>query len=280
MMLLDGKQVKKEILEELKSELLELSRPLGLTVIQVGDDPASKVYVGQKEKMALELGYNFNHIKLDESTTEEELLSIIDEINQDELVDGLLVQMPLPKHIDAKKVQNRIDPYKDVDGLCDINAGKLMHNVDTLVPCTPYGIMDILEYYGVEVSGKNVVVIGRSDLVGKPIAQLMTNNNATVTICHSKTNNLKEYTTMADILVVAIGKPNFITGDMIKENAVIIDVGINRVDGKLVGDVDFQSAYEIASAITPVPGGVGQMTVAELGRNVLKAHKLTLSKEK
>lgn len=280
MMLLDGKQVKKEILEELKKELLELSRPLGLTVIQVGDDPASKVYVGQKEKMALELGYNFNHIKLDESTTEEELLSIIDEINQDELVDGLLVQMPLPKHIDAKKVQNRIDPYKDVDGLCDINAGKLMHNVDTLVPCTPYGIMDMLEYYGVEVSGKNVVVIGRSDLVGKPIAQLMTNNNATVTICHSKTNNLKEYTTMADILVVAIGKPNFITGDMIKENAVIIDVGINRVDGKLVGDVDFQSAYEIASAITPVPGGVGQMTVAELGRNVLKAHKLTLSKEK
>lgn len=280
MMLLDGKQVKKEILEELKSELLELSRPLGLTVIQVGDDPASKVYVGQKEKMALELGYNFNHIKLDESTTEEELLNIIDEINQDELVDGLLVQMPLPKHIDAKKVQNRIDPYKDVDGLCDINAGKLMHNVDTLVPCTPYGIMDMLEYYGVEVSGKNVVVIGRSDLVGKPIAQLMTNNNATVTICHSKTNNLKEYTTMADILVVAIGKPNFITGDMIKENAVIIDVGINRVDGKLVGDVDFQSAYEIASAITPVPGGVGQMTVAELGRNVLKAHKLTLSKEK
>lgn len=280
MMLLDGKQVKKEILEELKSELLELSRPLGLTVIQVGDDPASKVYVGQKEKMALELGYNFNHIKLDESTTEEELLNIIDEINQDELVDGLLVQMPLPKHIDAKKVQNRIDPYKDVDGLCDINAGKLMHNVDTLVPCTPYGIMDMLEYYGVEVSGKNVVVIGRSDLVGKPIAQLMTNNNATVTICHSKTNNLKEYTTMADILVVAIGKPNFITGDMIKENAVIIDVGINRIDGKLVGDVDFQSAYEIASAITPVPGGVGQMTVAELGRNVLKAHKLTLSKEK
>ena len=280
MMLLDGKQVKKEILEELKKELLELSRPLGLTVIQVGDDPASKVYVGQKEKMALELGYNFNHIKLDESTTEEELLNIIDEINQDELVDGLLVQMPLPKHIDAKKVQNRIDPYKDVDGLCDINAGKLMHNVDTLVPCTPYGIMDMLEYYGVEVSGKNVVVIGRSDLVGKPIAQLMTNNNATVTICHSKTNNLKEYTTMADILVVAIGKPNFITGDMIKENAVIIDVGINRVDGKLVGDVDFQSAYEIASAITPVPGGVGQMTVAELGRNVLKAHKLTLSKEK
>ena len=280
MMLLDGKQVKKEILESLKEELLELSRPLGLTVIQVGEDPASKVYVGQKEKMALELGYNFNHIKLDENITEEELLKIIDEINEDELVDGLLVQMPLPKHIDAKKVQNRISPYKDVDGLCDVNAGKLMHNVDTLVPCTPYGIMDMLEHYGIEVEGKNVVVIGRSDLVGKPIAQLMQNANATVTVCHSRTRNLSDYTKMADILIVAIGKANFITGDMIKENAVVVDVGINRVDGKLVGDVDFASTQEIASFITPVPGGVGQMTVAELGRNVLKAHRLMITKEK
>lgn len=280
MMLLDGKQVKKEILESLKEELLEISRPLGLTVIQVGEDPASKVYVGQKEKMALELGYNFNHVKLDENITEEELLKIIDEINEDELVDGLLVQMPLPKHIDAKKVQNRINPYKDVDGLCDVNAGKLMHNVDTLVPCTPYGIMDMLEHYGIEVEGKNVVVIGRSDLVGKPIAQLMQNANATVTVCHSKTRNLSDYTKMADILIVAIGKANFITGDMIKENAIVVDVGINRVDGKLVGDVDFASTQEIASFITPVPGGVGQMTVAELGRNVLKAHRLMITKEK
>lgn len=279
-MLLDGKTVKKELLEKLKEELLTLPRQLGLTVIQVGEDPASKVYVGQKEKMALEVGYNFNHVKLDENVTEEELLKVIDELNDDELVDGILVQMPLPKHLDAKKIQNRVDPFKDVDGLCDINAGKLMHNVDTLVPCTPYGIMSMLEHYEIDVTGKNVVVIGRSDLVGKPIAQLMQNANATVTVCHSKTANLTEYTKMADILVVAIGKANFITGDMIKENAVVIDVGINRVDGKLVGDVDFTSAEEIASYITPVPGGVGQMTVAELGRNVLKAHKLALTKEK
>lgn len=279
-MLLDGKTVKKELLEKLKEELLTLPRQLGLTVIQVGEDPASKVYVGQKEKMALEVGYNFNHVKLDENVTEEELLKVIDELNADELVDGILVQMPLPKHLDAKKIQNRVDPFKDVDGLCDINAGKLMHNVDTLVPCTPYGIMSMLEHYEIDVTGKNVVVIGRSDLVGKPIAQLMQNANATVTVCHSKTANLTEYTKMADILVVAIGKANFITGDMIKENAVVIDVGINRVDGKLVGDVDFTSAEEIASYITPVPGGVGQMTVAELGRNVLKAHKLALTKEK
>lgn len=279
-MLLDGKIVKKELLEKLKEELLTLPRQLGLTVIQVGEDPASKVYVGQKEKMALEVGYNFNHVKLDENVTEEELLKVIDELNADELVDGILVQMPLPKRLDAKKIQNRVDPFKDVDGLCDINAGKLMHNVDTLVPCTPYGIMSMLEHYEIDVTGKNVVVIGRSDLVGKPIAQLMQNANATVTVCHSKTANLTEYTKMADILVVAIGKANFITGDMIKENAVVIDVGINRVDGKLVGDVDFTSAEEIASYITPVPGGVGQMTVAELGRNVLKAHKLALTKEK
>ena len=279
-MLLDGKTVKKELLEKLKEELLTLPRQLGLTVIQVGEDPASKVYVGQKEKMALEVGYNFNHVKLDENVTEEELLKVIDELNADELVDGILVQMPLPKHLDAKKIQNRVDPFKDVDGLCDINAGKLMHNVDTLVPCTPYGIMSMLEHYEIDVTGKNVVVIGRSDLVGKPIAQLMQNANATVTVCHSKTANLAEYTKMADILVVAIGKANFITGDMIKENAVVVDVGINRVDGKLVGDVDFTSAEEIASYITPVPGGVGQMTVAELGRNVLKAHKLALTKEK
>ena len=279
-MLLDGKTVKKELLEKLKEELLTLPRQLGLTLIQVGEDPASNVYVGQKEKMALEVGYNFNHVKLDENVTEEELLKVIDELNADELVDGILVQMPLPKHLDAKKIQNRVDPFKDVDGLCDINAGKLMHNVDTLVPCTPYGIMSMLEHYEIDVTGKNVVVIGRSDLVGKPIAQLMQNANATVTVCHSKTANLAEYTKMADILVVAIGKANFITGDMIKENAVVIDVGINRVDGKLVGDVDFTSAEEIASYITPVPGGVGQMTVAELGRNVLKAHKLALTKEK
>ena len=189
MELLDGKKVKLEILEELKKELSNYERKLGLVVIEVGDDPASLVYVGQKAKMASELDYNFNHIKLDENVSEEEILKIIDELNNDDMVDGILVQMPLPKHLDAKKIQNSIDPYKDVDGLSDVNAGKLMHGVDTLIPCTPYGVMDILKYYNIDVEGKHVVIVGRSDLVGKPLASLMTNNNATVTVCHSKTKD-------------------------------------------------------------------------------------------
>lgn len=274
MELLDGKKVKLEILEDLKKELSNYERKLGLVVIEVGDDPASLVYVGQKAKMASELDYNFNHIKLDENVSEEEILKIIDKLNNDDMVDGILVQMPLPKHLDAKKIQNSIDPYKDVDGLSDVNAGKLMHGVDTLIPCTPYGVMDILKYYNIDVEGKHVVIVGRSDLVGKPLASLMTNNNATVTVCHSKTKDLIKYTKEADILIAAVGKKGLITGDMIKENAVVIDVGINRVDGKLYGDVDFETAKEKVSFITPVPGGVGQMTVAELAKNVVKAYTL------
>ena len=274
MELLDGKKVKLEILEDLKKELSNYERKLGLVVIEVGYDPASLVYVGQKAKMASELDYNFNHIKLDENVSEEEILKIIDELNNDDMVDGILVQMPLPKHLDAKKIQNSIDPYKDVDGLSDVNAGKLMHGVDTLIPCTPYGVMDILKYYNIDVEGKHVVIVGRSDLVGKPLASLMTNNNATVTICHSKTKDLIKHTKEADILIAAVGKKGLITGDMIKENAVVIDVGINRVDGKLYGDVDFETAKEKVSFITPVPGGVGQMTVAELAKNVVKAYTL------
>ena len=181
--------------------------------------------------------------------------------------------MPLPKQLNSKKIQNLIDQYKDVDGLSDINSGMLTHNVDTLVPCTPKGIMDILEYYNISVSGKNVVIVGRSDLVGKPLASLMLNANATVTICHSKTVNLGEFTKNADILVAAVGKASLITKDMVKENSVVIDVGINRVNDKLCGDVDFDGVIDKVSYITPVPGGVGQMTVAELGKNVLKAYK-------
>ena len=245
MILLDGKQVKQEILEGLKEELGKLSRPLGLTVIQVGEDPASKVYVGQKEKMALEVGYNFNHINLPEDITEEELLKVIDDVNNDETVDGILVQMPLPKHIDSKKVQNRIDPNKDVDGLCDINAGKLVHGVDSLVPCTPYGIMDILKHYDIDVSGKNVVVIGRSNIVGKPQALLLLEKNATVTVAHSRTVDLASVTREADVLVVAVGRAKFVTADMVKEDAVVVDVGMNRDEnGKLCGDVDFENVKE------------------------------------
>lgn len=273
MELLDGKVVKKKILEELKEEVLKLKRKPGLVVIQVGDDPASKVYVGQKEKMANSVGYNFQHIKFASDIEENVIEDKIKELNNDDNVDGILVQMPLPKQLDSKKIQNMIDQYKDVDGLSDINSGMLTHNVDTLVPCTPKGIMDILEYYNIPVSGKNVVVVGRSDLVGKPLASLMLNANATVTICHSKTVNLGEFTSKADILIAAVGKAGLITKDMVKDNSVVIDVGINRVNDKLCGDVDFDNVVDKVSYITPVPGGVGQMTVAELGKNVLKAYK-------
>lgn len=278
MELLDGKRVKLEILNNLKKDIDKLERKLGLVVIQVGDDPASQVYVNQKKKMAETLGINFYHISYPDNIDEAALLCIIDDLNGRDCIDGILVQMPLPKHLDSKKIQNAISPYKDVDGLTDINMGKLAHNVDSLVPCTPQGIMDLLDNYNISVSGKNVTIIGRSDLVGKPLQSLMTNNDATVTLCHSKTENLKLYTTLSDILVVAVGRPKLIKEDFIKDKAVIIDVGINRTSDGLVGDVDFDSVKEKASFITPVPGGVGQMTVAELGKNTYKAY--CLRKEK
>ena len=275
MELLDGKKVKKEKLEQLKEELLKLQEQVGLAVIQIGEDPASCVYVRQKEKMAESLGYYFEHIKLDENVEESDVLNLIDRLNENDKIDGILVQMPIPKHLDSKKIQNRVDYLKDVDGLTDINAGRLMHNQESLVPCTPMGIMTLLEYYGIDISGKNVTIVGRSDLVGKPLAQLMINNNATVTLCHSKTNNLSMHTKNADILVAAIGHPNMIKKEDVKEGAVIIDVGINRLsDGTLCGDVDFEDVKDKASYITPVPGGVGQMTVYELGNNTYKAKKL------
>ena len=256
-------ELTKPELEELKEKLTKLDRSLGLVVIQVGNDPASNVYVRQKNKMAENLGYNFNHIKL----------------NNNDLVDGILVQMPIPKSLDTKKIQNAIMPDKDVDGLTDINMGRLVHNRESLVPCTPIGIIDLLDYYNIPIEGKNVVIIGRSDLVGKPMATLMTNRNATVTLCHSKTSNLEFYTKSADILVAAIGIPKYIKENMVKEGAVIIDVGINRMeDNSLCGDVDFDNVKDKVSYITPVPGGVGQMTVAELAVNTYKAHMLRKSK--
>lgn len=275
MIILDGKKLKKEKLEKLKGKIEELDKQLGLRVIQVGNDPASNNYVTQKEKMASTLGYDFEHIKKENDITEEELLKLIDELNKDDKVDGIIVQMPLPNHINSHNVQNRILPNKDVDGLTDINSGLLTHGKDCLVPCTPMGIMNILAEYNIDLEGKTAVVVGRSDLVGKPMSSLLLNNNATVIMCHSKTKDLKKYTTMADILVVAVGKPNFITSDMIKENAVVIDVGINYINGNSCGDVDFNDVAPKCSYITPVPGGVGQMTVAELGENVYKAYQLT-----
>lgn len=279
MKLLDGKKVKLEVLENLKQELLKIEKKLGLAVIQIGNDPASNVYVSQKEKMAKNLNYNFKHINLSEDVEEFVVLDIIDSLNNDNEIDGILVQMPIPGHLNSKIIQNKIDPLKDVDGLNDINMGKLVHNIDSLVPCTPMGIIDLLRYYNIELAGKNVTIVGRSDLVGRPLASLMTNNDATVTLCHSKTINLRDYTRLADILVVAVGKPNLIKKEDIKDDAIVVDVGINRLDnGTLCGDVDFDDVKDKVSYITPVPGGVGQMTVAELGKNVYKAY--TLKKQK
>ena len=275
MILLDGRVVKQKVLEELKEITSKLDTKLGLAVIQVGEDEASKVYVRQKEKMANELGFNFIHKKLNENVTQEELLNEIDKLNEDKNVHGILVQMPIPKHLNAKVVQNRILPYKDVDGLTDINAGKLIHNKDGLVPCTPQGIVDLLKEYNIELEGKNVVIVGRSDLVGKPLAALMINNNATVTLCHSKTKNLSDITKNADIVVMAVGKAKLLKSEDIKNDAVIVDVGINRMeDGSLCGDVDFEGVKDKVSYITPVPGGVGQMSVAELAMNTYKAYLL------
>lgn len=275
MKLLDGKIVKKEVLSNLEKEVSKLERPLGLTVIQVGEDPASTVYVRQKSKMADSLGFKFNHIKLNDNISEEELLEVIDKLNKDDSVDGVLVQMPIPKHLNAKVIQNAISPLKDVDGLTDINMGRLAHNEESLVPCTPLGIMDLLEYYKIPVEGRNVVIVGRSDLVGKPMMNLMINANATVTLCHSKTQDLSKITKKADILIAAIGKAKFIKDTDVKKGVVVVDVGINRLDdGSLCGDVDFEAVSKKASYITPVPGGVGQMTVAELGRNTYKAYLL------
>ena len=274
MILLDGKRIKEERFDELKKEISLLKRKPGIAVIQVGNDSASNVYVKSKEKFGKELGCIFNHIKFDENTSEEDILKKIDELNIDSNIDGILVQMPIPKHLNSSVIQNRIIHNKDIDGLTDINAGLLFHNKDSFIPCTPKGIMEMLKYYNIDISGKHVVIVGRSELVGRPLMSLMLNNNATVSICHSFTHDLKSITRMADILVVAVGKKNIIDSSMIKEDCIVIDVGINRDNGKLYGDVDFESVKDKCSYITPVPGGVGQTTVLSLYQNLLKAYRL------
>jgi len=273
-MILDGKHIKSIILDELKEEVKSLSVKPKLVVVQVGNDEASNVYIKQKNNMCNYIGYDFEHIKLDSDVTTEILLEVIDKLNDDMNVTGILVQLPLPMGIDTDMVVNAISPLKDVDGLTDLNNGMLFHNKDALYSCTPYGVMELLDRYNISVSGKNVVIVGRSDLVGKPMGVMMLNNDATVTICHSKTKNLSEYTKKADILVVAVGRSNFITSDMVSEGAVVIDVGISRLADGLCGDVDFESVKDKCSYITPVPGGVGPMTVAMLGKNILKAYKI------
>mgnify|MGYP001005277124 CR=1 FL=1 len=245
-----------------------------LSVILVGNDPGSVSYVTGKAKASEEVGILNETIRLDASTTEAELLRKIDELNADSSVDGILVQLPLPKHIDTNKILETISPEKDVDGFAAINVGKLASGLDGFVPCTPLGIMEIFKAYDINLEGKNAVVIGRSNIVGKPMANLLLNANATVTVTHSKTRNLKEICADADILVAAIGRADFVTADMVKEGAVVIDVGINRMDdGKLKGDVKFDEVAPKCSFITPVPGGVGPMTIAMLLSNTIKSAK-------
>ena len=273
-MILDGKKIKNIILDELREEVLKLSIKPKLVVIQVGNNEASNVYIKQKSNMCNYVGYNFEHIKLDENIEIDDLLNVIDKLNNDVGVNGILVQLPLPNHIDSKIVVNTVSPFKDVDGLTDLNNGKLFHNKNGLYSCTPYGVMELLSRYNISVSGKHVVIVGRSDLVGKPMAMMMLNKDATVSVCHSKTENLSKFTKMADILVVAVGKPNFITGDMVNDDTVVVDVGISRTEDGLCGDVDFESLKDKVKYITPVPGGVGPMTVAMLAKNILKAYNM------
>ncbi len=244
----------------------------GLAVIIVGDDPASRVYVNNKKKACEQIGVYSEEYALPEETSEEELLALIEKLNNDKKINGILVQLPVPEHINEETIINAIKPEKDVDAFHPVNVGKIMVGNFDFVPCTPAGVMELIKESGISVEGKECVIVGRSNIVGKPQAMLLLHQNGTVTICHSRTKNLKEKTLQADILVAAVGIPEFIKGDMIKPGAVVIDVGINRVaDKKLVGDVEFESAEKVASAITPVPGGVGPMTIAMLMKNTVKA---------
>ncbi len=270
---IDGKIISTKIKEELKAEIKTYMIKPCLAVIQIGNDEASNVYISAKQKACSEVGIYLKHIKFDEDSREIEIINKIIELNNDEYVHGILLQLPIPEKFNEEKLINYISRNKDVDGLTDINVGKLINNKKCLVSCTPQGIIKLLEESGVSITGKNVVIVGRSKLVGKPLISLFLNNDATVTVCHSKTNNLKEFTKNADILVVAVGKKHLITEDMVKKDSVVIDVGINRIDGKLYGDVDYENVKNKVSLITPVPGGVGPMTVAMLLCNVNTVYK-------
>lgn len=275
--IIDGKKVSSEILQRIAREVGELKSKYnkipGLAVVLVGEDPASTIYVRNKNKQCREIGFmSFEHT-LPASTEENQLLELIDQLNQNDAVNGILVQLPLPKQIDCQRVLETIDPKKDVDGFHPINMGRLVRGGDGLFPCTPLGVIELFDYYKIDIEGKHAVVLGRSNIVGKPLALLLLRRNATVTLCHSRTRNLPEHARSADLLIAAIGKAGFVIPEMVRPGAVVIDVGINRVNGKLKGDVDFDSVAEKASYITPVPGGVGPMTIAMLMSNSLKAFK-------
>lgn len=275
--LIDGKVISAAVKDEVAAEVKALKEQgviPGLAVIIVGEDPASKVYVANKEKACEQLGMASFKYALPENTSEEELLALIKELNADSKVSGILCQLPLPRHLDEELIINSILPEKDVDAFHPHNVGKIMIGNYDFLPCTPAGIMEMLKYENIDIEGKECVVIGRSNIVGKPMSMLLLHKNGTVTVCHSRTKNLKEVCRRADILVAAVGRANFVTADMVKEGAVVIDVGINRLDnGKLCGDVNFAEVEPIASYITPVPGGVGPMTIATLMKNTLTAAK-------
>lgn len=282
MNLIDGKEISNLIKEEIKQEIqelkLEYERVPGLAVVIVGDDPASKVYVNSKVKTCEQLGIYSEKYIFSNDISQDSLLELIQKLNTDININGVLVQLPLPKHIDAKLVIDAIIPSKDVDGFNAENIGKvLIGESNTFKSCTPYGVIELLKRYNLPIIGQDVVIVGRSNIVGKPLAAMFINESATVTVCHSKTKNLKEKVKNADIVVAALGIPNFVTMDMVKEDAIVIDVGINRLEnGKLCGDVDFENVSKIASYITPVPGGVGPMTIAMLMKNTLVSFKKTL----
>lgn len=275
--IIDGKALARKIRMELKEEVEKLKKKNifpKLAVIMVGEDKASKVYVRNKSKACEEIGVEYEEFLLKDDTKMEDLLNLIEELNNRPDINGILLQSPIPKHLDINKAFNKIDYRKDVDGFNPVNVGKLVIGEDCFISCTPFGVMKMLEEYGIEIEGKNAVVVGRSNIVGKPLAQCLLKKNATVTICHSRTKNIHEITNNADIVVAALGKPKYIKENMVKEGAVVIDIGINRGDdGKLVGDVDFENVSKKASYITPVPGGVGPMTIAMLMNNVVKAAK-------
>lgn len=284
MTVIDGKALSAKIKEEVRVEVEELKNKEGITpglaVVLVGDDAASATYVNSKHKACENAGiYSVVHTK-PSSTTQEELLELIDEMNNDSKLDGILVQLPLPKHIDTTTVLEAINPLKDVDGFHPYNVGRMVSNLDSFLPATPFGVMRMFEENNIELSGKNCVVIGSSDIVGKPMASLLTNAKATVTVCNSRTKDLSAHTKAADIVIIAVGVPHLLKGDMLKDGAVVIDVGINRLDtGKLTGDADFEDCKEKCSFITPVPGGVGPMTIGMLLKNTLKAAKLRNKRE-
>lgn len=273
MVIMDGRKVSNVIKEEIKQDILDNNLTPSLTVIQVGDNPSSNVYIKNKEKACEKVGINFNLLKYLE-ISEEDLIETINKLNENKNVNGIIIQLPLPDNFNTNKILNSISPLKDVDGLTTINVGNLVLGNDTLISCTPLGIIKLLKYYNISLEGKKVTIIGRSNLVGKPLISLLLRENASVSVCHSKTKNIKDYTLNSDIVIVAVGKLKFLKEEFIKENAVIIDVGINKIEDKIFGDVDFDNVSLKSSYITPVPKGVGPMTIAMLLNNVVKAYRM------